>query len=333
MNDQYPMFDQTTSEDSGSVTFSQELQSGVTPSAPPVGKTTAKSGPDPAPVNPSPTPVKKRRSTTKGIFGQNSFVSSPQDDLSYSLANRLRPLTDSLGSTLFTLTWVTRVTPRGLSICALRASEPPIGGSGFTGWPTPRAREAEPDYAIAERPDSGGFSLETAAALASWASPKARDYKHESEASCSPERMAEHAPDLSKQARLASWSTPKASDGSGGRTTRTAGGGNAHLDLETRLAGWPTPRAEDAESSGMRHSRGVADTMTAVASLAANPDGPARLTDSGEMLTGSSAGIGDGGQLNPSHSRWLMGLPRMWDLCGLTAASLLSRSRKRKKAE
>lgn len=32
--------------------------------------------------------------------------------------------------------------------------------------------------------------------------------------------------------------------------------------------GWPTPRSEDAESSGMRHSRGVADTLTAVSSLA-----------------------------------------------------------------
>ena len=27
---------------------------------------------------------------------------------------------------------------------------------------------------------------------------------------------------------------------------------------------WPTPRAEDGESAGMRHSRGVADTLTAI---------------------------------------------------------------------
>lgn len=31
------------------------------------------------------------------------------------------------------------------------------------------------------------------------------------------------------------------------------------------LSGYPTPRAEDVESAGMRHSRGVADTLTAVA--------------------------------------------------------------------
>jgi hypothetical protein len=36
-------------------------------------------------------------------------------------------------------------------------------------------------------------------------------------------------------------------------------------------SGWPTPRAEDAESSGTRHSRGVADTLTAVTRLAGWP--------------------------------------------------------------
>ena len=42
-----------------------------------------------------------------------------------------------LGSTLFSLTWMTRVTPAGRSISALRASEPLTEGSVFIGWPTP----------------------------------------------------------------------------------------------------------------------------------------------------------------------------------------------------
>ncbi|MDU7219231.1 MAG: DNA cytosine methyltransferase [Citrobacter freundii] len=59
----------------------------------------------------------------------------------------------------------------------------------------------------------------------------------------------------------------------------------------------------------MRNGKLSTDTLDVVAQIA----GPARLTVSGDLLTGCSARMKSGGQLNPNLSRWLMGLPPEWD--------------------
>jgi hypothetical protein len=102
------------------------------------------------------------------------------------------------------------------------------------------------------------------------------------------------------------------------------------LSHQVQFAGWPTARAADGEKN-VRTLEGALSEIERKGSpqdlsMAAAITGPARLTATGEMLTGSDAAMESGGQLNPAHSRWLMGYLPEWDACGVTA---MPSSRKR----
>ena len=289
--------------DTANITGLLGSESGASPSVKPGGPTIDPSGPGVARVSLSPRQAKEAGLLMIATSGPRGSGSSTSADLGFCLANRLRPVTASLGSTLFKLTWKERVTPSGRSISALRASALRTSGSGFGSWPSPRAGESK-----------GGEYSDSEKAIQRFLDPRRNN-------------------DLNEAAHLASWGTPKGTDGSGGRTTETKGGGNVHLDRQARLSGWATPASQEPGGTPEQHlarkvacaERGIQMGSSAVTHLSLQ----AQLTASGETPSGSGAEMKSGGQLNPALSRWLQGLPPEWCDCAVTAMQSIQQSRER----
>ncbi len=119
-------------------------------------------------------------------------------------------------------------------------------------------------------------------------------------------------------ARLAVWATPTQShwgDNWQAHLDRKARAGiNPTItDLAMQVAAWCTPTTRD-------HKDGACDlNVVPMNSLLGRQ---VRLTDTGLTLNGLRAMMASSGQLNPAHSRWLIGLPTTWDDCAPMATRL-----------
>jgi len=300
--------------------------------------TTPASGPEVARANLSARQAKAAGLMTSGTCGLPSTISSKSVVLQRFLENRLRRKTALLGSTLFKMTWKQRTTPSGRAIFALRASVPRISVSvsigQLSGWVTASARDWKDTPGMATvRPDGRSRidQLPRQAQLASWGTPLAQqangspeaflERKRKSIAKGSRMGIALSDLNMQAQANLSGWPTTTQTDAIR-HPAFDHRAKNVTLNHAAVLAHYPTPQARDYFpahtpeyiAAKKRQGHGMANLNDVVQQVT----GPARLTASGEWLIGYHAETESGGQLNPAHSRRLMGLPPVWDACAPT---------------
>lgn len=375
MSDQSATLQPTTLSDSPVAIGSQASADGRSLFNSPDGQTMNPLTPALVPVSRSARQARTKAKRTNATCGQPISGSPESVKLQSSLASRLKTrLTNTAGSIEYTLTWKDAATPAGRPYCLLRASARRTSDTVYFGWPTCNTDDRESKNhgrnlgaavilagwptAAAENGDGGPmqnnprqgfhFTLQTAAALSGWPTSRAEDSEQTGAHRGNPDA-------LNSAAKTAGWATAKSSDGQGGRTTKTDGGGNAHLDIQARLTGWTPSSSRDwKDTPGMSETgmnpdgsqRNRTDQLPRQAQLCGYPT-PQALSFQDSHQPGMNAGmaktisffvatprlterrVSGAYRLNPLFSLWLMGFPvSEWASCGERAMQSCRRPRR-----
>ena len=200
-------------------------------------------------------------------------------------------------------------------------------------WPTPQTMDTLPPMDYEKRLNHPGRpgrtvsgNLREVVTLASWPTPNTPSGGPNVKST--PTHTG--GMDLGGAVTLASWPTPIVGDITGGpRPPDDKRGPAPGLQAAAHLTSWPTPMEHEARLGFQDRStgkKGSQKSLTTVVVESLAPDNDPRL--SGQTAIGSPAATEKPGQLNPAHSRWLMGYPPEWDACAPTAMPSSRKSRK-----